>query len=125
MQSFKGYMLKSVPKEQAFGVGDMIDMVNPLHHLPLIGPLYRGITGDEINPAGRVIGGSVFGGILGGATSMANIISEEETGRDLPGLVLDKVTQNEAYSAYHQAQKSSQGEVFDNSYHHDKPQYNE
>lgn len=125
VQSFRGYMLKSVPKEEAFGVGDMIDMINPLHHLPLVGPLYRGVTGDDINPAGRVIGGSVFGGMLGGATSMANIIAEEETGRDLPGLVLDKVTKNEAYSAYHQAQRSAQGERYDNSYRHDKPAYNE
>ncbi len=125
VQSFKGYMLKSVPKEEAFGVGDMVDMINPLHHLPLIGPMYRGVTGDDINPAGRVIGGTVFGGILGGAGSIANIISEEETGRDLPSLALDKVTQNEAHSAYYQAQKAAQGSTFDNQYRPEKPQYNE
>lgn len=125
VQSFKGYMVQAVPKEKAFGVGDIIDMVNPLHHLPLVGPMYRSVTDDDINPAGRVIGGTVFGGILGGATSMANIISEEETGRDLPGLAFDKVTNNEAHSAYHQAQKTAQGSTFDNQYRHEKPQYNE
>lgn len=126
VQSFKGYMVESVPKEEAFGVGDMVDMVNPLHHLPLVGPLYRNMTGDQINPAGRVIGGTLFGGALGTASGIANVIAEEETGQDIPGLVGNSMRNDEAQRAYQQAmQQHSETKTFDNTYRHEKPQYNE
>jgi hypothetical protein len=100
VQSFQGYMLKSVPEDKAYGFGDMVDMVNPLHHIPVVGSLYRGITGDEINPAGRVIGGAVFGGALGTAASLANIISEQESGHDIPDLMVDQFSRDAAHGAY-------------------------
>ena len=33
---------------------DLIDVVNPLHHIPVVGPMYREITGDVINPLPRI-----------------------------------------------------------------------
>ena len=27
---------------------DIVDLINPLHHIPLVGTLYRKITGDEM-----------------------------------------------------------------------------
>lgn len=73
------------PNAQEFTFGDMIDMVNPLHHVPLVGSLYRGITGDEIRPAARLVGGAMFGGPVGAATGMVNLVIEAETGKDLTG----------------------------------------
>jgi hypothetical protein len=74
--------------EKPFGFGDLIDIVNPLQHLPVIGAIYREITGDQIRPSSEIIGGAVFGGALGAAGSLANVILREETGEDLTGHVV-------------------------------------
>ncbi len=76
-----------------FGFGDLIDMVNPLQHIPIVNQLYREISGDEIKPIGKIMGGAVFGGPLGAASGLADTIIEEETGKSLSGnamaMVLD------------------------------------
>lgn len=69
--------------ENAFGFGDLVDMVNPLQHVPLLSTAYRHITGDEIRPVGRIIGGGLYGGPLGAASGLVNIIAQQETGRDV------------------------------------------
>ena len=71
-----------------FGFGDLVDMVNPLHHMPLVNMAYRGITGDEIKPVSRVIGGAVFGGGIGAGSALVNVAIEHETGKDLGGHAL-------------------------------------
>ena len=68
-----------------FGFADLIDMVNPLHHVPVVGHLYREMTGDEIKPIGKIMGGAVFGGAIGAASGLVNVIIEEETGQDIAG----------------------------------------
>lgn len=74
--------------ENAFGFGDLVDMVNPLHHIPLVGYLYRKITGDQIKPIGNIIGGALFAGPLGAASGLVNMVIEAETGKDIPGNAL-------------------------------------
>jgi|GEM_PF-2233804 len=69
--------------EKPFSFGDIVDMVNPLQHIPLVGSLYREITGDDMRGSSRIIGGAVFGGALGAASGLANTISENETGKDI------------------------------------------
>ena len=66
-----------------FGFADLVDMVNPLQHLPLIGPVYRHMTGDSIKPVSQIIGGAVFGGVIGAGSAVANVIVKEETGKDI------------------------------------------
>lgn len=73
---------------EVFGFGDILDMINPLHHIPLVGSLYRDITGDGIKPVSRIIGGAVFGGAAGAGSALVNVIIEEETGRDIAGNVM-------------------------------------
>lgn len=70
------------------GFGDFIDLINPLHHLPVIGPLYREITGDEIKPAAQILGGFLYGGPVGLVTSASQAIAEEATGKDVTGHVM-------------------------------------
>lgn len=77
---------ESAPQE--FGFGDLLDMINPLQHIPVVSHLYRSVTGDDIRPIARIVGGTVFGGPVGGAVSLANVIVEEETGRDITGNVI-------------------------------------
>jgi len=73
---------------EVFGFGDILDMFNPLHHIPLIGSLYRNVTGDDIKPVSRIIGGAVFGGAAGAGSALVNVIIEEETGHDIAGNVM-------------------------------------
>lgn len=64
---------------------DVLDIINPLQHIPLVSTLYRGISGDEIKPAARIIGGTIYGGPVGAVSSTVNVVIEHETGRDLAG----------------------------------------
>lgn len=70
---------------------DIVDMVNPLQHIPLVSNVYREITGDEIKPISRIIGGGVFGGAAGAASNLVEVIIMEETGKDITGNVVSIV----------------------------------
>ena len=66
-----------------FTFDDFLDIINPLQHLPGISMVYRAVTGDEISPHARIIGGGFYGGGTGFVAAIANAISEEASGRDL------------------------------------------
>ncbi len=65
-----------------FGFWDLVDIINPLQHLPVIGPIYREITGDEIGAPAKLAGGGLFGGVIGLAASAADVLIKEATGKD-------------------------------------------
>lgn len=69
--------------KDGFGFDDLLDIVNPLQHIPVVSSLYRWITGDEIGPAASIAGGALFGGPLGAAGAVAGVAVAEATGRDL------------------------------------------
>jgi len=68
--------------EDGFTFGDFLDIINPLQHLPIVGTIYRAMTGDEISAGARVAGGTLFGGPIGAAVATANAILDETTGKD-------------------------------------------
>ncbi len=76
-------VLAAEPTSEEFGFADLLDVVNPLQHLPLVSTLYRALTGDEIKAPARIVGGFLFGGPTGFVASIANAVSEEVSGRDL------------------------------------------
>ncbi len=78
-----------------FGFGDLVDMINPLQHVPLVGKAYRAVTGDDIKPISKLVGGSLFGGPIGGAVAMVNMIAEGETGKDVTGTAWAALTGND------------------------------
>lgn len=63
--------------------GDVLDVINPLQHIPVVSTLYRAITGDEISPGARVAGGALFGGPIGFAVATANAMVEASAGKDI------------------------------------------
>ena len=67
---------------------DLLDVINPLQHIPVVSNLYRELTGDEIKAPARVLGGFLFGGPVGLVGSVANAAIEEASGRDLGETVM-------------------------------------
>lgn len=85
----------SAEEDNSFGFADLLDMVNPLQHIPIINHIYRQITGDTIKPIASIIGGAVFGGPAGAAGGLINVIVEKETGRDVTGHAVAFLTKGE------------------------------
>lgn len=52
---------------------DIVDTLNPLHHVPILSDIYRRLTGDGISPQARVAGGTLYGGPLGGIASVLSL----------------------------------------------------
>ncbi len=63
-----------------FTFNDLIDIINPLQHLPVVSTIYRAITGDEISTHARAIGGGLYGGPLGMLAAGAIMAIEEAAG---------------------------------------------
>ena len=61
----------------------IIDIINPLQHIPVISTIYRHITGDEISPMARIAGDALYGGPIGAAVAVANVAVESKTGKDI------------------------------------------
>ncbi|MDP6351956.1 MAG: hypothetical protein QF926_05455 [Alphaproteobacteria bacterium] len=79
--------------EDGFTFDDLVDLFNPLHHLPVIGTLYRELTEDRIAPGPRLIGAALFGGgplgaALGITRAAIDIGVEDATGKDMGGHAL-------------------------------------
>jgi hypothetical protein len=90
----RGQGLKS--ETAPFGFADILDMINPLQHIPVVSHLYRSISGDSIRPASQIVGGTLFGGAAGLASGIVNVIAEHETGRDITGNALRLLTEGKA-----------------------------
>jgi len=69
--------------EDGFTFGDVLDAVNPLQHLPVVGAIYRQLTGDTMAPGARLAGGTLYGGPIGLAASVANVAVESVSGGDI------------------------------------------
>ena len=74
---------------------DLVDMFNPLEHIPVLSSIYRSIVGEEINPVSRVVGDVVYGGVfgigsavLGGMGAVADAELAQGTGKDSSGQII-------------------------------------
>ncbi|MBU6443730.1 MAG: hypothetical protein KGR48_07440 [Alphaproteobacteria bacterium] len=67
---------------------DLLDIINPLQHIPVVSTLYRAVTGDKIQPLEQLAGDTLYGGVLGLAASAANLAFKEITGKDVGDTVL-------------------------------------
>ena len=69
--------------DRDFEFGDLLDIINPLQHIPIVGSLYRKFTGDEISGPAKILGGLLYGGPIGLVAALVTTIAEQEVGRDL------------------------------------------
>lgn len=74
---------------------DLLDVVNPLQHIPVVSSVYRHMTGDEMGGMARLLGGLLFGGPVGLASSVANLGLEGLTGKDLGAHVMSALDPEE------------------------------
>jgi hypothetical protein len=66
-----------------FSFGDLLDIVNPLQHIPIVATLYRNMSDDKIGAVPRVIGGALWGRIGGFVSGVVNVIVDWFTGKDI------------------------------------------
>lgn len=77
--------------DEGYQFHDVIDVINPLQHLPVISMVYRELTGDQIHPMSQILGGALYGGPIGAVSGTVNAISTMQTGRDIGGHALAMV----------------------------------
>ena len=80
--------------EDGFTFGDLIDLVNPLHHIPVVSWAYRAITGDQIAPGAMALGGGLFGGVAGLALGIVDAVIQGTTGKDTGAHLLAMLQQD-------------------------------
>jgi hypothetical protein len=71
-----------------FSFHDFLSIINPLQHLPVIGTLYRAVTGDTIGTPEKIAGDALYGGLWGAVASIADAAFEKITGKDIGDTVL-------------------------------------
>lgn len=71
------------------GIWDVIDTINPLHHFPIVGGVYREVSGDRIGLGARVGGDVLYWGPLGLVMGAVDFLFIETTGKDLSTLAFD------------------------------------
>ncbi len=62
---------------------DLLEIINPLQHLPIISTLYRAVTGDKIGSLEQIAGDTLFGGLYGAVSSFVNLAVKDLTGEDI------------------------------------------
>jgi hypothetical protein len=87
---------------------DVLSALNPLQYLPVVGTIYREVTGDEVPLALRMVVGTAASLLLGGpvglaATLVEGAITEVAESRSTPS----KVGWSEAAWAYHRAARAA------------------
>ena len=75
-----------------FDFEDILDILNPLHHIPVVSKVYKEQTDDEISDNSKAVGdvfyGVLTGGVLGVLGAIGNAVLRQETGKDVSGHLL-------------------------------------
>lgn len=67
-------------ESQELTFADVLDILNPLHHIPGISSVYRAVTGDKIAPGPQLAGDLLYGGPAALLSAGARALFEEEAG---------------------------------------------
>lgn len=76
-------------------LGDFVDIVNPLQHIPVVDRYYQKWTGDEQGYVPQMLGSTLYGGALGAATTLASIGATEVLGKNPVDYVTDKIADDD------------------------------
>jgi hypothetical protein len=97
----------SAPAADAAGQGlsfhDVLSALNPLQYLPVVGTIYRAVTGDVIPEGLRRLGSMLVSGLMGGpiglAINIATTLAEKAIGIDPEKIVADQINPPAAAAA--------------------------
>lgn len=78
-------------KDGKLGWDDVLDLINPLQHIPLVNIAYRHLTGDEISGSAELLGAIPFGPV-GALAAIADLAVKSVTGKDVGENVIAMVT---------------------------------
>jgi len=59
--------------------------LNPLHHIPGVNMVYRRMTGETLEPGQQILGGALFGGVIGLIAGLVNAAVSKDSGKDIAG----------------------------------------
>lgn len=60
---------------------DVLDIINPLQHIPIVNTIYRHLTGDTEGAVADVVGGTLYGGPIGLGLSLASLTVQDSAGQ--------------------------------------------
>lgn len=66
----------------------ILDVINPLQHLPIIGTIYRAATGERLDAVEKIAGDALYGGLWGAVTAVADVAFEAITGKSVEDTVM-------------------------------------
>lgn len=93
--------------ENGFELSDLLDIINPLQHLPVISSIYRSLTGDDISAGARLTGGAIFGGPIGFASALVSSFVEDVNDTTLGDVVIAAFTKGDEDKTDAELSKSS------------------
>jgi hypothetical protein len=67
---------------------NLLDIINPLQHIPVVSTIYGALTGDKIGPFEQIAGDTLYGGVTGLAMSIAGEAFTQATGKSIGDTVL-------------------------------------
>lgn len=67
---------EAVPMPAELSFDAFLANLNPLHHIPVVGWVYRAVTGETAHPLFRGLGGFLFGGPIGALVSAVSAMVE-------------------------------------------------
>jgi hypothetical protein len=70
---------------------DILDIINPLQHIPVISTIYQDLTGDKPGAAAQMAGAALYGGPIGVIGAFINTAIENRTGESVGQYVVSAV----------------------------------
>jgi hypothetical protein len=89
-----------------FSFKNLLDIINPLQHIPVISTIYQNLTGDRPALPEKLAGDTLYGGVVGFLSSIADTAYEALTGKDFGDSVLAFFTGGDKSTASVAAKKS-------------------
>ena len=80
--------LKAFDDDDGPSFHDVLDILNPLQHIPIINTIYRHLTGDEEGAVADVGGGTLWMGPVGLVGALADLAVKSETGKSIGDNIL-------------------------------------
>ena len=81
------------PQHHWISFGDVLSALNPLQYLPVVGTLYRALTGDTVAEPLRVAGGLVVSALMGGPVGVLINLASTAVEK-LAGIDPDRIAHN-------------------------------